>query len=37
MKFVEQDQVVEIRGDPQLSKTLITLQALIKVTEIEEV
>lgn len=37
MKFVEQGNTIEIQGDPSLSKSLISPQALMKVTEIEAV
>lgn len=37
MKFVDKGEVVEVKGDPSLSKALISPQALMKVTEIEGV
>lgn len=35
MKFMQQEKVKKIRGDPRLSKTLISPQAWMKMTEIK--
>lgn len=37
MKFMDQGLSIEIKGDHSLSKTLVTPQSLMKVTEVEAV